>query len=173
MQAGLFQQMWRYQPVYEHFWNLVSVFHSCLSLSSQFSIVIFCCYTKELLFLLRCSHSLCKHIVISLTLLLLLFALSFGDSTLIEVKVKCTLVQALRLCTGRTAHRRSRGIALLFHNHGTRRGWGISVTRRPLFIPREKPGTDSTRGWLGTRGGLDRCGKSRPHRDKIPGPPSS
>ena len=37
-------------------------------------------------------------------------------------KVKCTLVQALRLCTGRTAHRGSRGIALLFHDHGTRRG---------------------------------------------------
>ena len=30
------------------------------------------------------------------------------------VKVKCTLVQALRLCTGRTANRRSRGIALTF-----------------------------------------------------------
>jgi len=39
-----------------------------------------------------------------------------------KVKVKCTLVQALRLCTGRTAHRGSRGIALLFHDHGTRRG---------------------------------------------------
>ena len=39
-----------------------------------------------------------------------------------HVKVKCTLVQALRLCTGRTAHRGSRGIALLFHDHGTRRG---------------------------------------------------
>jgi len=34
----------------------------------------------------------------------------------IKVKVKCTLVQALRLCTGRTAHRGSRGIALLFHD---------------------------------------------------------
>jgi hypothetical protein len=29
-------------------------------------------------------------------------------------KVKCTLVQALRLCTGHTAHRGSRGIALLY-----------------------------------------------------------
>jgi len=38
------------------------------------------------------------------------------------VIVKCTLVQALRLCTGRTAHRGSRGIALLFLDHGTRRG---------------------------------------------------
>ena len=42
--------------------------------------------------------------------------------TLLCVKVKCTLVQALRLCTGRTAHTRSRGIALFFHDHGTRRG---------------------------------------------------
>jgi len=33
-----------------------------------------------------------------------------------KVKVKCTLVQALRLCTGRTVHRGSRGIALLFHD---------------------------------------------------------
>ena len=34
----------------------------------------------------------------------------------LKVKVKCTLVQALMLCTGRTAHRGSRGIALLFHD---------------------------------------------------------
>jgi hypothetical protein len=39
-----------------------------------------------------------------------------------NVKVKVTLVQALRLCTGRTAHRGSRGIALPFLDHGTRRG---------------------------------------------------
>jgi hypothetical protein len=39
-----------------------------------------------------------------------------------RVKVKCTLVKTLRLCTGRTAHRGSRDIALLFHDHGTRRG---------------------------------------------------
>ena len=48
-------------------------------------------------------------------------------------KVKCTLVQALRLCTGRTAYRGSRGIALHFHDHGNRRRWGVSVTPRPLF----------------------------------------
>jgi len=40
----------------------------------------------------------------------------------INVKVNCTLIQALRLCTGRTAHRGSRGIALPFHDHDTRRG---------------------------------------------------
>ena len=54
-------------------------------------------------------------------------------------KVKITLVQALRLCTGRTAHRGSRGIDLLFHDHGTRRGWGVSVTPRPLFTPGKVP----------------------------------
>jgi len=50
-------------------------------------------------------------------------------------KVKCTLVQALRLCTGRTAHRGNRGIAILFLDHGTRREWGVSVTPRPHFTP--------------------------------------
>jgi hypothetical protein len=33
-----------------------------------------------------------------------------------KLKVKCTLVQALRLCTGRAAHRGSRGIALLYRH---------------------------------------------------------
>jgi hypothetical protein len=32
---------------------------------------------------------------------------------IVKVKVKVTLVQALRLCTGRTAHKGSRGIAVL------------------------------------------------------------
>jgi hypothetical protein len=48
---------------------------------------------------------------------------------------KCTLVQAMRLCTGRTTHRGSRGITLTFHDHGTSRGWGVSVTPRPLLTP--------------------------------------
>ena len=50
-----------------------------------------------------------------------------------------TIVQALRLCTGRTAHRGSRGIALSFHDHGTRRGWRVSVTPRSLFTPWKDP----------------------------------
>jgi len=37
-------------------------------------------------------------------------------------KVHPCTVQALRLCTGRTAHRGSRGVALLFLDHDTRRG---------------------------------------------------
>ena len=72
----------------------------------------------------------------------------------VKVKVKCTLVQALRLCTGRTAHRGSRGIALLFLDHGTRRGEGSASrpgrslspgkTRYPLYrrldVPQDRPG---------------------------------
>jgi len=57
-------------------------------------------------------------------------------------KVKCTLVQyiqALRLCTERMAHRGSRGIALLFLDHDTRRWCGVSVTPRPLFTPGKVP----------------------------------
>jgi hypothetical protein len=54
-------------------------------------------------------------------------------------KVKCTLVQALRLCTGCTAHRGSRGIALLFHDHSNRRGWGVSVTPWLLFTAGKDP----------------------------------
>jgi len=52
---------------------------------------------------------------------------------------RCILAQALRLCTGRTTHRKSRGIALLFLDHGTRRGWGVSVTPRSLFTPGKDP----------------------------------
>jgi hypothetical protein len=54
-------------------------------------------------------------------------------------KVKVTLVQALRLCTGRTAHSGSRGITLTFRDHGTRREWGVSVTPRQLFTPGKNP----------------------------------
>ena len=49
-------------------------------------------------------------------------------------KIKVTLVQALRLCTGRTAHRGSRGMALPFHDHGTRRDEG-SASRPGRFLP--------------------------------------
>ena len=48
-------------------------------------------------------------------------------------------MQALRLCTDRTAHRGSRGIALLFLDHGTRRRWGVSSTSQPLFTPGKDP----------------------------------
>ena len=62
-------------------------------------------------------------------------AVTFRPKLMWLKEVECTLVQALRLCTCRTAHRGSRGIALSFHDHGTRSGWGVSVTPRPLFTP--------------------------------------
>ena len=52
-------------------------------------------------------------------------------------KAKSTLVQALRLCTGRTAHRGSRGIALLFLDHGNRRSKG-SASRPGRSLPPRK-----------------------------------
>jgi len=52
----------------------------------------------------------------------------------VKVNLKCTLVQALRICTGRTAHRGSRVIALLFLDHGTRRGKG-SESRTGRSLP--------------------------------------
>ena len=87
-------------------------------------------------------------------------------------KVKCTLVQALRLCTGRTAHRGSRGIALLFLGHCTRRGWGFSVTPRPLFTLGKDPVPIVQEAGWAPGAGLDMCGKSLPHRDSIAGPSS-
>ena len=40
-------------------------------------------------------------------------------------------------------------------------GWVVSSTPRPLY-PREGPGIHCTGGWVGSRAGLDGCGKSRP-----------
>ena len=66
----------------------------------------------------------------------------------LKVKVKCTLVQALRLCTGCTAHRGSRGIALPFHDHGTRSGLGVTVMPRPPSTPGKDPvPTVQEAGW--------------------------
>jgi len=78
-----------------------------------------------------------------------------------KVKVKRTLVQTLRL---RTARRRSRGIALFFLDHGSRRGWGVRVTPPPARYPREGPGTHCTGGWVEPQG---RSGQVR----KISSPP--
>ena len=61
--------------------------------------------------------------------------LIFPLSIYSKAKVKCTLVQALRLCTDATAHRGIRGIGLPFLDHSTRRGRGVSVTTRPPFTP--------------------------------------
>jgi hypothetical protein len=68
--------------------------------------------------------------------------------------------------------RGSRGIALSFRElrHEERMGW---LAPRPgRMPPGKRPGTHCTGGWVGLRAGLDGCGKSRLHRDSIPGPSS-
>jgi hypothetical protein len=50
---------------------------------------------------------------------------------------------------------------------------GVGGQRQaPAALPRERPGTRCTGGWVGPRACLDRCGNSRLHRDSIPGPSS-
>ena len=66
------------------------------------------------------------------------------------------------------AQRESRGIALLFLQPRRYMGWVANATPRPLY-PRETAGAPCVGGWVGTRVGLDKCGKSRPYRDSIPG----
>ena len=63
------------------------------------------------------------------------------------------------------------GIALPFHDHGTRRGWLVRRMPRPYFIPGERPGTHCTGGWVGLRAGLDGR-KTSPRRYSIHGPSS-
>ena len=64
------------------------------------------------------------------------------------------------------AQRVGRVIAQLFHDRGTRRGWVVSSTPRPHFTPGKYPVPIVQEAGWGTRAGLDRCGKSRPHRRK-------
>jgi len=81
-------------------------------------------------------------------------------------------------CTGSEALYRpygtwgSRGIALLFLDYGTRRGWVVSVTPRLLFTPGKDPvpivqeaGWAPVQVWTGAE-------ISPPHRDSITGPSS-
>jgi len=50
---------------------------------------------------------------------------------------------------------------------------GVGGQRKaPAALLPERPGTHCIGGWVSPRAGLDRCGKLRPHRDSIPGPPS-
>jgi hypothetical protein len=75
------------------------------------------------------------------------------------------------VCTGRTAHRGSRGIALLFFDHVIRRGEG-SVSRPGRSLPSGKTRYPLYRRLGGPRGGMDKGGKSGPKRNLIPGPSS-
>jgi len=84
---------------------------------------------------------------------------------LIKVKVKWFCNRPV------VAQRVGRGIALLFHDRGTRRGWVVSSTPWAHFTPGKDPepilqeaGWAPGLGWMG--------GKSRPHRNLIPDHPA-
>jgi len=68
------------------------------------------------------------------------------------------------------AQRVGRGIALLFHDRDTRRGWVVSSTPRPHFTPGKDPvPIVQEAGWA--TGPVWTGGKSRPQRDSIPNRP--
>ena len=69
------------------------------------------------------------------------------------------------------AQRVGRGIAVLFHDRGTRRGWVVSSTPWPHFTPGKDPVPILQEvGWAPQP--VWTSGKSRPHRDSIPDRPT-
>ena len=86
---------------------------------------------------------------------------------LIKVKVK---VKWSRYRPG-VAQRVGRGIALLFHDRSSGRGWVVSSTPRPHFTPGIDPvPIVQEAGWV--PGPVWTGGKSHPHRDSIPDHPA-
>jgi hypothetical protein len=69
------------------------------------------------------------------------------------------------------AQKVGRGIALLFPDRGTRRGWVVSSTPRPHFIPGKDPVPILQEAECAP-GPVRTGGKSRPHRDSIPDRPA-
>ena len=69
------------------------------------------------------------------------------------------------------AQRVGRGIALLFHDRGTRKGWAVSSMPRPHFTARKDPVLILQEA-VWAPGPVWTGGKSRPHRDSIPDRPA-
>jgi len=81
------------------------------------------------------------------------------------IKVKCSCYRP------GVAQRVGRGIALLFHDRDTRRGWVVSSTPRPHFTPGKVPvPIVQEAGWA--PGTLWTSGKSLPYRNSIPDRPA-
>jgi len=117
-------------------------FNSFHILIFSFFVINFICSTPCQILLIDSFLSIMPGIILFAFLSSLVLTVGSFRSilpTIKKIKIKCTLVKALRLCTGRTAHRGNRGIALLFLDHGTRRGWGVSATPRPLLTPGKDP----------------------------------
>ena len=88
--------------------------------------------------------------------------------TLVKVKVKVKIKVNFTL---KQATKAQRGVEVWFHsffNFGAR--WSGWSTPHPAALPPGKgSGTHCIGGWVGLRAGLDRCEKSRPHRDLVVG----
>ena len=69
------------------------------------------------------------------------------------------------------AHRVGRGIALLFHDRGTRRGLVVSITPRPHFTPGKDP-VPIVQEAAWAPGPVWTSGKSCPYRDSMPDRPA-
>ena len=93
-----------------------------------------------------------------------------ANSYLIYIYIYIYMVKWSR-CRPGVAQRVGRGIALLFHDRGTRRGWVVSSTPRPHFTPGKDPVPIlQEAGWA--PGPVWTGRKSRPHRYSIPDRPS-
>jgi len=87
------------------------------------------------------------------------------DFSIIKVKVGWSRYRAV------VAQRVGRGIDILYHNRGTRRGWAVSSTPRLHFTPgKNQVHIVQEAGWA--PGPVWTGGKSRPHQDSIPDRPA-
>ena len=96
---------------------------------------------------------------------LIIWHSKYGVRYVVKVKVKWSRYRPS------VAQRVGRGIALLFHDRGTRRGWVVSSTPRPHFSPGKDPVSIlQEAGWA--PGPVWTGGNSHPHRDSIPDRPA-
>jgi len=90
-----------------------------------------------------------------------------------NLKTECVIYDKVKWSRYRpgVAQKVGRGIALLFHDRDTRRGWAVSSTPWPHFTPWKDPVPILQEvGWA--PGSVRTGGKSRLHRDSIPDRPA-
>ena len=101
--------------------------------------------------------------------------IDFGNSGSVTVvcKIATSLFSKVKWSRYRpgVAQMVGRGIALLFHDRGTRRGWVVSSTPRPHFAPGKDP-VPILQEARWAPGPIRTGGKSRPNLDSIPDRPA-
>jgi len=125
-------------------------------------------YRSSFLFYISCPNISCAVSEIHFFILLPSWSVTEDSpcfTNLLIIKVKWS-----RYKPG-ASQRVGRGIALLFHDRGTRSGWVVSSTPRPHFTPGKDPVPIlQEAGWA--PGPVWTGGKSRPHWDSIPDRPA-